>query len=79
MLAISRFNPTIMANNITNASQVERYLRGLDYPAAKDKIVDHAKNAGANEDAVGVLMKIADKEYSNQGDVMQEITKAISS
>jgi hypothetical protein len=35
--------------------EVQKYLSGVNYPAAKDELVDHAKKQGASKDVIDAL------------------------
>ena len=43
--------------------ELQKHLKGLDYPASKDRIVSHAEGNGAPDDILGALRGIPDREY----------------
>jgi hypothetical protein len=58
-----------------NPIQVQKFLGGMDYPASKDEIVDHAKSKGADENVMDVLEQLPDDEYQTPADVSKAIGK----
>ena len=58
-----------------NPIQLQKFLGGLDYPAGKQDIIDKAKKHGAGENAMDVLGKIPDQEYSSPVAISRELGK----
>jgi hypothetical protein len=58
-----------------NPSQITMYLRNMDFPADKKKIMDMAKSNGAPEMVVQWINKLPDKQYSSSNDVEREFGK----
>jgi hypothetical protein len=52
---------------------IERYLKGIHYPASKDDLLKQAKNNGAPEDVLNVLNRFEDKKYNTTIDVSKEV------
>jgi hypothetical protein len=52
-------------------ANVTTYLKGIDYPAKKDQLVQHAQQTGADSEVVEVLKNMPDGEYGNMADVMK--------
>ncbi|WP_093577965.1 DUF2795 domain-containing protein [Geodermatophilus amargosae] len=46
---------------------IQKALKGMEYPATKEKILEHAK--GGDEDVVTALQKIDDREYEGPSGV----------
>ena len=46
---------------------IQKALKGMDYPATKDQILEHAK--GSDEDVLEALQKIDDREYEGPSGV----------
>jgi hypothetical protein len=46
---------------------IQKALKGMDYPASKDQILEHAK--GADEEVLDALAKIDDREYEGPSGV----------
>ena len=55
--------------------EVQKYLSGMNYPATKSAIVEHARGQGASEDLVQALDQIADREYDGPNAVSEEVAK----
>jgi hypothetical protein len=58
-----------------NISQMTNYLKNIDYPADKQKIMDMAKSNGAPENVAQWLNKLPNKQYSSNSDVEREFSK----
>jgi hypothetical protein len=56
-----------------NPIQVQKYLSGMDYPADKDEIIDHAKDQGADDDIVQILQQLPEQDYKTAADVSKAI------
>jgi hypothetical protein len=46
---------------------IQKALKGIDYPATKEQILEHAK--GGDKDVVDALQKIDDREYEGPSGV----------
>jgi hypothetical protein len=55
---------------------IEKYLKGIHYPAQKEDLINQAENNGAPQDAMNVLNRFEDKEYDSTVDVAKEVSKA---
>jgi hypothetical protein len=54
---------------------VEKYLKGMHYPAEKGKLVDNAKSKDAPNDVMDLINKLPDKTYNSPIDITKEIGK----
>jgi hypothetical protein len=52
--------------------EVQKSLKGIDYPVHKKDLIQHAKKHGASDKVLGVLESLPDKQYSNATDVSME-------
>jgi hypothetical protein len=52
-----------------NPIQLQKHLKGVDYPASKEQLIEHAQKQGADENAISVLQQIPDQEYDTPTDV----------
>lgn len=52
---------------------VERYLKGIHYPAQKSDLVKQAEQNSAPSDVMSVLNRFEDKQYGSTIDVAKEI------
>lgn len=48
-----------------NPVQVQKYLRGMDYPAGKNQILEKARQEGADSPVLDLLEKLPDQEYTS--------------
>jgi hypothetical protein len=56
-----------------NPIQVQKYLGGLDYPASKDDVVDHARNRGADDNIISTLQQMKEEQFQTPAEVSQAI------
>ena len=54
-------------------ANIAKYLGGMDFPADKEEIVEHAEEQDADDEVLAVLQRIPDKEYANMADVMKGV------
>ena len=59
-----------------NPIQAQKFLGGINYPASKDEIVQHAEGQGADENILSVLRQILDRQYDGPNAVSHEISEA---
>ncbi|MCW2651224.1 MAG: hypothetical protein JWR32_2200 [Mycobacterium sp.] len=58
---------------MANPIQLQKNLKGVNYPASKQDLVTRAKQNGADEQVLNQLNKLPDKEYSGP----DQVTKAM--
>jgi hypothetical protein len=56
-----------------NPAEVERYLKGVNYPAKKQDLIKHAQQQGANQDVIEVLKEMRDQNFNSP----VEVNKAV--
>jgi len=56
-----------------NPAEVERYLKGVNYPAKKQDLIKHAQQQGANQDVIEVLKEMHDQNFNSP----VEVNKAV--
>jgi hypothetical protein len=54
-------------------AEVEKSLKGINYPAKKEDLIKHAQQQGANQDVMGVLKEMRDQEFNSPIDVSKAI------
>ncbi|WP_431018433.1 DUF2795 domain-containing protein [Burkholderia gladioli] len=54
---------------------VQRALKGVDYPAVKADLVKHAREGQADDAVVDLLTRIPDREYDTPASVSKEVGK----
>lgn len=52
-------------------ANVQKYLKGIDYPAKKRQLMDQAKKNDAPQEVLQVLQQFPDKEFTGPQDVMK--------
>jgi hypothetical protein len=58
-----------------NPIQIQKFLKGMDYPAGKKQIIEHAKSNGADENVNSTLEQLPDEEFETPADVSKAIGK----
>jgi hypothetical protein len=58
-----------------NPIQLQKYLKGMDYPAKKNDLLQQAKKNGADNSVSKVLDKLPEKEYETPADVSKAVGK----
>lgn len=57
-------------------ANVTHNLRGIDFPAKKADLVQHAKQNGAEPDVLDAIQAMPDRSYETMADVMQAYGEA---
>ena len=57
------------------AAGLQEYLRGVDYPAMKQDMMDAARSNSAPQDIMSMMDKLPDKTYNSPADVEEEFRK----
>jgi hypothetical protein len=52
---------------------IQKALSGVDYPADKDALVEHARSHGGSEEVVDALKKIDDRVYEGPSGVSSAV------
>ncbi len=58
-----------------NPIQVQKYLKGVDYPCSKQDLVNIAKQEGADENVLQTLQDMPMDRFNSPNDVAQAIGK----
>lgn len=58
-----------------NPAAVERYLRGIAFPATKDDLIEQARDNDAPGDVLKALDMLDDKRYDSVVDITKEVGK----
>ncbi len=56
-------------------TDITHHLKGIDFPAEKSDLVEHAKGKGADKDVLGTIEKMPDGTYETMADVMIGVGK----
>ena len=54
-----------------NPIQIQKYLKGVDYPASKAALIENAKNLGADESICASLEQLPDEDFQTPADVSE--------
>jgi hypothetical protein len=52
---------------------IQKALGGMDYPATKDQIIQHAQQQGGDKEVIEALKKIPDREYEGPSGVSSAV------
>ncbi|WP_327103410.1 DUF2795 domain-containing protein [Nonomuraea glycinis] len=58
-----------------NPIQLQKHLKGVDYPASKSDLVATAREQGADQDIISALEAMPDREYDGPNAVSQAVTQ----
>src|SRR5215208_2355627 len=56
-----------------NPIQLQKYLKGVDYPASKEDLLKRAKEEGADEEICTTLEQLPDEQYDTPADVSKAV------
>ncbi|MBE9179239.1 DUF2795 domain-containing protein [Oculatella sp. LEGE 06141] len=56
-----------------NPIQIQKFLKGISYPASKEDVVSHAKEQGADKEVLNTLQQMPDDEFETSADVSKAI------
>ncbi len=58
-----------------SAAQLQMYLKGIDYPANKNKILETARKNSAPQKVMSFLNRLPEREYPRPTEIEQEFGK----
>jgi hypothetical protein len=58
-----------------NPIQLQKYLKGVDYPASREALLANAKKMGADENVFSSLKQLPDEDFETPADVSEAIGK----
>jgi hypothetical protein len=58
-----------------NPIQMQKHLKGMNYPASKQALIDHAKQQGADNNAMSIFEQLPEQEYETPAEVSKQISK----
>jgi predicted transcriptional regulator len=56
-----------------NPIQVQKFLKGIDYPVSKEDLIAHAEENGADDNVLDTLEQIEEDEFETPADVSKAI------
>lgn len=54
-------------------SNIAHYLKGMDFPASKQELVQHARDNHADQEVLEVLEQMPERDYGDMADVMKGV------
>ena len=54
-----------------NPIQIQKYLKGVDYPASKEQLIENARKLGADENICASLEQLPDDDFQTPADVSE--------
>lgn len=51
--------------------EVGSYLKGIDYPANQDQLIEQAQRNGAGSEVLEIFKNMPNEQYRNMADVMK--------
>lgn len=63
----------------TDPTALREVLSSIDFPASKEKLVEHAERHGASEQALRALRAMPPEEYQNVTEVFRAVPMTMSS
>lgn len=57
-------------------SNVSHHLKGIDFPAGRDDLMEQAHKNGAAPEVIEMIRRMPDDEYTNMADVMKAYGEA---
>ncbi len=56
-----------------NPIQVQKFLKGIDYPATKQVVLRTAQEQGADENVLTTLEQLPDQEFNSPNDISEAL------
>ena len=57
-------------------TDVTKHLKGIDFPAGKQDILEHAKKQGADGEVLALIDKMPDGKFETMADVMKGVGRS---
>jgi len=58
-----------------NPIQVQKYLKGMGYPASRADVIRKAQESGADERILAALQKLPETQFNSPNDISQALGK----
>lgn len=58
-----------MAKNRISPIEVQQFLKGMDYPASKEELINHARSSRASEEIIAMLEGMRTNRFNSPSDV----------
>lgn len=56
-----------------NPTQIQKFLGGMNYPADKNEVIEHARDKNAPEDIIEMLKGLADRKYEGPTGIIDDL------
>lgn len=56
-----------------STATIAQSLSGIDFPASKDDLVEHAKKNNADDETISALKEMPDEKYTSMADVFKGV------
>lgn len=56
-----------------NPIELQKHLKGMDYPASKQDLVQHVQKQGADQNIRSLLDQLPDEQYETPADVSKAV------
>jgi hypothetical protein len=56
-----------------NPIQLQKFLKGVDYPVSKQDLLKHIEQQGADEDVRATLEQLPDQQFQTPADVSKAV------
>jgi hypothetical protein len=57
----------------TNPIDIQRYLRGIEYPATKDDVISMAEDNDAPDEVIEELQSVTEEQFDGPEEVMEAL------
>jgi hypothetical protein len=64
-----------MANS--SPIEIQKYLKGVDYPANKQDLIEKAKSNGAKKDLISILEDLKEDAFANPAEVSKAVGQLV--
>jgi len=62
-----------MPEERASTAEVEAFMKGINLPAKKQDLINHAKRSNAPDNVIAVLSRMPDRDYTTAADVAQGV------
>lgn len=59
-----------------SAAEVEKYIKGIDFPCDKDELIQHARDNDAPDEVLSMMQEFPEQEYGSAVDVARGVSSA---
>jgi hypothetical protein len=57
----------------SNPSEIQRYLKGVEYPATKDDVISFAEDNDAPDEVIEELQSVNEEQFDGPDEVMEAL------